>query len=1189
MSTNFEELTENEVTSKITKSSKTRKKSTTKKSTKKSTAKSRKKIVNENLVQINEEQTQVIEVPTVEEPKRSLSMPTIFSSTSTQEEFDNQNKIDVITAKPKRTIKNIKPSKKTIEPEVIAKEKVKKISAPISKNANKKSNRPKRTLRLNLGNDEVRTVDTSINQNASFFYEPSVFEKYNISFTDADSESEQPLEIVIESIDSTTNDSITNDIESNENDISSLATDTSVEKNNLENVEMELSELENEIIIEIEKEIVEQQPTVVEIENEENAITDDSTDIETIESTSIEETENIETVDNTKTENIVLNETYSNEQAQDVITNESNVIEQNEDVIINEADAIDQNEDVIINEADAIDQNEDVIINEADAIEKNEDVVTNESDIIEQNKNVDENTIIENEIDTTSETEVKEVADSVSKIEKFWSSSIPSLSSTNINNTFSKIKNSIVSNISPIFKKFTYEQANLLRNIESDSDETITNTVPNVTTVFEEPKNINTPFTQAVEPNELNVSADDIVNLEVPTINTEATSSDAIELSEDDIYNVLSNDSNIITQKSDDEVEEIIKNNKKLNKTNKKQEQIIESISESAELDCEDLDTETLDEQNLEADSYDEYDTFDEYAYTQNKDNTVEDYNDDTFSIESYFGLDKLTDKDFESVRPRKKSAKKEKNETTKADETDIHSTTDGKNKKSKKEDLSDTPTITKLLESFNETISTLSDRISTLEDNNSSTEENVTSNQDQKENTNLETSDKIDETELGELLLNNSDLTDLISDDELLNSELENEIADSTSELLDVKETEIQNIVENDNNTVENILSETLSTDNQSNAEIKDMFKNELLAGITSPDNQSNDLEVSDDFLKVIDCLSKAISELESPASSEQTSETNISDNTNNSNETTPHKSKKKSKKAKQENESDLPSELISNDEVIEEGKSINILINKDDIFSISILNETYEIVADFDGISVLSENIHISTPKNNFFVKIGNKYIEIHNHKNHFIVHTNFEDVEFANAINNVGFAKKNNKIELNIKEAFKLASVNNKIELSMLNKTIASIKDTPVTQIDESSICDNKTLLISEETQKVYLPYTISEVMQKLKYNDEYQTVQEVVDNEYTVPLSTFRMPIISRFKEAYRFMRVKENSSVYAAIDLAVELMFNSNLNPAVIRAAKDLKELNIYLDCLYENEIEKFDCFKIIYKVLPKIK
>lgn len=109
-----------------------------------------------------------------------------------------------------------------------------------------------------------------------------------------------------------------------------------------------------------------------------------------------------------------------------------------------------------------------------------------------------------------------------------------------------------------------------------------------------------------------------------------------------------------------------------------------------------------------------------------------------------------------------------------------------------------------------------------------------------------------------------------------------------------------------------------------------------------------------------------------------------------------------------------------------------------------------------------------------------------------------------------------------------------------------------------------------------------------MKKLHNSSDYQSIEDVIEQEYTLPLSTFKMPIISRFKEAYRFMRVKEKSSVYAALDLAVELMFNSNLNPAIIRAAKDLKELNIYLDCLYENELDKFDCFKIVYKVLPKI-
>ena len=323
-----------------------------------------------------------------------------------------------------------------------------------------------------------------------------------------------------------------------------------------------------------------------------------------------------------------------------------------------------------------------------------------------------------------------------------------------------------------------------------------------------------------------------------------------------------------------------------------------------------------------------------------------------------------------------------------------------------------------------------------------------------------------------------------------------------------------------------------------------------DLIQNNTEKEANTNQEESTDDFFTIIDTLTKTISQLENSGNENQN--------------------------------------FVSNSA---NGKSFNILIDQDDIFSISILNETYEIVADFDGISVLSENIHISTPKKNFYVNIGEKYIEIHNIGTEFTVNTNFEDIEFANALNNITFGKKNNLIELSVKEAFKLSSVNNKVELSMLNTNVADIKKSNVETsetVNEASICDNRTLLISEETQKVYLPYTIEELMQKLNNSHEYQTLEDVIENEYTVPLSTFKMPIISRFKEAYRFMRTKEHSSVYAALDLAIELMFNSNLNPAVIRAAKDLKELNVYLDCLYENEIEKFDCFKIVYKVLPKI-
>ena len=34
---------------------------------------------------------------------------------------------------------------------------------------------------------------------------------------------------------------------------------------------------------------------------------------------------------------------------------------------------------------------------------------------------------------------------------------------------------------------------------------------------------------------------------------------------------------------------------------------------------------------------------------------------------------------------------------------------------------------------------------------------------------------------------------------------------------------------------------------------------------------------------------------------------------------------------------------------------------------------------------------------------------------------------------------------------------------------------------------------------------------------------------------------------------------------------------------------NLEELDIYLDCLDDNELEKFSCFKIIYKSLPKLR
>ena len=65
--------------------------------------------------------------------------------------------------------------------------------------------------------------------------------------------------------------------------------------------------------------------------------------------------------------------------------------------------------------------------------------------------------------------------------------------------------------------------------------------------------------------------------------------------------------------------------------------------------------------------------------------------------------------------------------------------------------------------------------------------------------------------------------------------------------------------------------------------------------------------------------------------------------------------------------------------------------------------------------------------------------------------------------------------------------------------------------------------------------------------------------------------------------------KEKKSKKQAILLGLELMFEFNLHPAIITACQNLEQLDIYLDCLEDNELEKFSCFKVIYKGLPKLK
>ena len=139
----------------------------------------------------------------------------------------------------------------------------------------------------------------------------------------------------------------------------------------------------------------------------------------------------------------------------------------------------------------------------------------------------------------------------------------------------------------------------------------------------------------------------------------------------------------------------------------------------------------------------------------------------------------------------------------------------------------------------------------------------------------------------------------------------------------------------------------------------------------------------------------------------------------------------------------------------------------------------------------------------------------------------------------------------------------------------------------KVAENSTKSNNNLIISEIEGKVYLPYTKEDIKKDVLQNKGTK-ISEVIDQKYVLPLDKYKNSMRARFREGYNLMYYREKKSKRSAIMLGIELMFESNLHPAIISACKTLEELDIYLDCLEDIELEKFSCFKIIYKSLPTL-
>lgn len=157
----------------------------------------------------------------------------------------------------------------------------------------------------------------------------------------------------------------------------------------------------------------------------------------------------------------------------------------------------------------------------------------------------------------------------------------------------------------------------------------------------------------------------------------------------------------------------------------------------------------------------------------------------------------------------------------------------------------------------------------------------------------------------------------------------------------------------------------------------------------------------------------------------------------------------------------------------------------------------------------------------------------------------------------------------------------------KLITTNKDKTIISDNTKTVNTKNSYLEN-TLIISEVSKIVILPYTFKELNEKLENSLDYKNIDEIINTEYTLPLVYYKHSAISRFKEAMDLGLHKEKLSYFKALSLAIEMLTNYNLHPAIITACKNIDELDVYLSCLEDSQLDDFNIFDIKYEILPKV-
>ena len=65
-----------------------------------------------------------------------------------------------------------------------------------------------------------------------------------------------------------------------------------------------------------------------------------------------------------------------------------------------------------------------------------------------------------------------------------------------------------------------------------------------------------------------------------------------------------------------------------------------------------------------------------------------------------------------------------------------------------------------------------------------------------------------------------------------------------------------------------------------------------------------------------------------------------------------------------------------------------------------------------------------------------------------------------------------------------------------------------------------------------------------------------------------------------------IRDREAKSIFDAFKVVMDMMFNYNLNPAIIVACKSQSQLEHYIECVSNQRLDEFKDFEIRFEVTP---